>query len=143
MSLNLLNNNRKITRGVRNCNPCNLRRSSDKFQGEVAICRDRDFKQFNSMKYGVRAALCVLRTYIVLRHCCNIESIISRWAPPGDGNNTGAYISFVCSQTGLQPVAPISWKEESKVDAILKAMCLIESDYDLPDIVLQSARRLL
>lgn len=133
----------KLTRGVRNCNPCNLRRSADKFRGEVTICRDRDFKQFDSMVYGVRAALCVLRTYIVLRHCTNIKSIISRWAPPGDGNNTAAYIEYVCTQTGLQPGEQISWQEDSKVDAILKAMCLIESDYVLPDVVLQSARRLL
>lgn len=133
----------KLTRGVRNCNPCNLRRSADKFRGEVTICRDRDFKQFDSMVYGVRAALCVLRTYIVLRHCTNIKSIISRWAPPGDGNNTAAYIEYVCTQTGLQPGEQISWQEDYKVDKILKAMCLIESDYTLPDIVLSSARRLL
>ena len=40
---------RKKPRGLRNCNPGNIRKSADVFQGEIVPSGDSDFKQFRTM----------------------------------------------------------------------------------------------
>ena len=45
-----------ISRGIRNNNPLNVRRSKDKWQGMKALQTDASFVQFETMAYGWRAA---------------------------------------------------------------------------------------
>ena len=52
-----------MSRGLRNCNPGNIRQSRSKFKGEVRPSRDSAFKQFESMAYGYRAMFVLLDTY--------------------------------------------------------------------------------
>lgn len=54
----------------------------------------KGFCVFESMDYGIRAGIITLRTYINKYHLTDVESIISRYAPPSE-NNTSNYISFV------------------------------------------------
>ena len=51
------------TRGQRNNNPLNIRRSSDKWEGARIEQTDKSFVQFESMAYGNRAAWKVLESY--------------------------------------------------------------------------------
>lgn len=43
-------------RGIRNCNPLNIRRSAAKWKGLCAQQNDASFCQFESMEWGWRAA---------------------------------------------------------------------------------------
>ena len=52
-----------MSRGVRNCNPGNIRCSRVRYKGEVLPSQDREFKQFESMAYGYRAMFVLLDTY--------------------------------------------------------------------------------
>ena len=91
----------EMTRGLRNCNPLNIRRvAGTSWKGQRAKQNDRSFVQFESMEYGLRAAFVLLRTYSTKYRANCIRDIISRWAPPSE-NDTERYIRNVCQWTGL------------------------------------------
>lgn len=89
----------KLSRGLRNNNPGNIRLGNTIWQGEVRPIQDKDFCYFSSMAYGYRALLKLIRNYSKIYGCDTIRSIITRWAPPNE-NHTEAYISRVCREMG-------------------------------------------
>ena len=91
------------SRGIRNNNPLNIRKSADKWQGLSTLQEDREFFKFVSMEYGWRAAFVILcRTYYGKYKLKTIRDIVTRWAPPKE-NNTPAYIRHVSDYTGIGP----------------------------------------
>lgn len=129
------------TRGIRNNNPANIRRGCN-WKGLTETQTDKEFCQFVTMTWGVRALLVTLRTYVVKHHLHTVREIITRWAPPSDGNNTERYIEFV--QEAVEQVeAQITLKlqaidfmpryqhSECILYLIAQAMCKMESGYKL------------
>lgn len=129
------------TRGIRNNNPANIRRGCN-WKGLTEKQTDREFCQFVTMTWGVRALLVTLRTYVVKHKLHTIQQIIERWAPPQDGNATNRYIEFV--EKAIKEVdAPVTLKLQAidfmpryqHSECILyltaKAMCKMESGYNL------------
>lgn len=84
-------------RGLRNCNPGNIRITKDKWQGLRPQQTDKSFFQFTEMKWGYRALIITLQNYHLKHGCRTIADYINRWAPPSE-NNTGGYISRVCKE---------------------------------------------
>ena len=96
-----------ISRGIRNNNPLNIRRSKDQWQGLRAVQTDPSFCQFETLEYGWRAAFKLLtRTYYHTYRLFTIRAIINKWAPPNE-NKTSAYIANVSRLTGIAPDEPI------------------------------------
>ena len=93
-----------MTRGQRNNNPLNIRRSADKWQGERVEQTDKEFVEFTSMECGCRAAWKVLESYWEhfrkASEPFTVANIIRRWAPPNE-NDTVAYIRTVLTLTSL------------------------------------------
>ena len=89
------------TRGIRNNNPGNLRKGC-KWLGLSPVQTDKDFCQFKTMEYGIRALLITLRTYYIKYGCNTVRKIISRYAPPNE-NLTDSYIKFICEKGGFLP----------------------------------------
>ena len=89
------------TRGFRNNNPLNIRHGVSRWTGRTESQTDHAFVTFVSMPMGYRAAWKLMDTYRLRLHeqeqTYNINNIIHRWAPPGDGNDTTAYIRHVLS----------------------------------------------
>lgn len=83
----------KMTRGVRNNNPANIRRGS-LWYGLSDVQRDKEFCQFSTMAYGIRAFFALMRTYHYKYDCNTIGQILHRFAPLCE-NDTYAYIAFV------------------------------------------------
>lgn len=136
----------KISRGERNCNPLNLVRGIQ-WKGLRKEQTDSRFCQFVSMKYGWRAALITLRSYITglngkRQPRDTIEKIITRWAPPSE-NNTEAYIKCVSAAVGIDRRMKVKWQDRVFVCAIVKAMAYqecgklfpIEDIYSVYDIL--------
>ena len=129
------------TRGIRNNNPANIRRGCN-WKGLIRQQEDREFCQFVTMTWGVRALLVTLRTYVVKHHLHTVREIITRWAPPSDGNNTEEYIKFVEKAVRdidtpiILTLQAMDFKPEFQhseciLYLIARAMCKIESGYNL------------
>ena len=97
-------NIKKMTRGLRNNNPLNIRRSADRWEGTATTQTDQSFVQFKTLAYGYRAAWKTLDTYCLRfrreRRVYNVRNIIARWAPPAE-NDTDAYVRAVVRLSGL------------------------------------------
>lgn len=115
-----------MSRGLRNCNPGNIRLSRTKFKGEVRPSCDSAFKQFESMAYGYRAMFVLLDTYHKRYGLSTIRQMISRWAPPTE-NFTDGYIRFVAERAGIDADAPIDSRSERDMVPIVAAMSEIEN----------------
>jgi len=89
-----------IPRGIRNNNPYNIKQSTQQWKGKILFSEDSVFEQFETMEYGIRAGLIILRTYIERYKLHTIEEIIKRFAPSNE-NDTEAYIRAVCRDTGF------------------------------------------
>ena len=115
-----------MSRGLRNCNPGNIRHSRSKFKGEVRPSRDSAFKQFETMAYGYRAMFVLLDTYHRRYGLTTIRQMISRWAPPTE-NFTEGYIRFVSERTSISVDTPVDSRSERDMIPIVSAMSEVEN----------------
>ena len=129
-----------MTRGERNNNPLNIRRVvGTNWKGEiVAPIEDKQFVQFASLSWGLRAAFCILRTYRDKYQAVCIEDIITRWAPPTE-NDTRKYICNVCRLTGFGGKERLTEKDWPR---LVGAMAFIESGMNLTEKQIQQAFQL-
>jgi hypothetical protein len=134
-----------MTRGQRNHNPLNIRRSDrTHWLGQKLRQLDREFVQFQSDLFGLRAAFRILRTYLRLYGLCTLRQVIYRWAPPEDGNNTETYVRTVAERAGVLPDAFLQWTDEDTLIRIVNAMAWVESHMDFADSdLLQQAYRMV
>lgn len=124
----------RISRGIKNNNPLNIRLGSP-WKGLCKEQKDKAFCQFQRMEWGLRAAFCLLHTYAEKHRLSSIKDIISRWAPPSE-NDTTAYVRQVCLLTGFggnQRLTEAQWPR------LVKAMAKIESGAELTDELLEKA----
>lgn len=132
----------KLARGLRNNNPLNIRMGI-KWQGLATPAHDGAFARFESMTWGARAALVLLRNYVSGANTSHkkfdtLTKIISRWAPPSE-NNTNAYIARVALSTGINPYERIQASDRSKIVAIASAMAEVECGQKLDKAIFESA----
>ena len=135
-----MNNELKESRGIRNNNPLNIRRSGDKWQGQRPPSNspegEKVFCQFSTMEYGWRAAFVILcKTYYGRYKLRTIRDIVSRWAPAKE-NNTAAYIRHVSDYTGIGPDRVLASPRECPTDWLLigYAMAVVENGKALPAV---------
>ena len=115
------------TIGERNNNPLNIRYVPGTcWKGSLPLrggLEGSAFVQFSSMEWGIRAALCILRTYRDKYKAVCIRDIVSRWAPPTE-NNTERYIHNVCLWTGFGGLQRLTEKDWPKlVRAMARQEC--------------------
>ena len=115
-----------MSRGLRNCNPGNIRRSRSKFKGEVRPSRDAAFKQFETMAYGYRAMFVLLDTYRRRYGLITIRQMLNRYAPPEE-NFTESYIRIVSQRTGIDADRRVNTRLASDMIPIVRAMSEVEN----------------
>lgn len=153
-------------RGQRNNNLGNIRKGSS-WKGLSPYQQDKEFCTFVSIEYGLRALFVLFRTYHYKYKLNSIEQILYRYAPLKE-NNTFAYISFVCSYMNKNQnfVLPTHFPCDKNVSVnftpnfivnawnnkqnpsvwlrlFVKAVCKIESNYDVTDEQIEKAINLL
>lgn len=116
-----------MSRGLRNNNPGNIRQNSDNFLGEIKPSADPAFKQFESIEYGYRAIFVTLNTYQKKYGLSTIRTMISRWAPPKDHNDTEAYIRAVSAESGVPENSRITSTNKDVMVPIVAAMSRVEN----------------
>lgn len=120
----------KITRGCRNNNPLNIRRSRSNWLGKVSFRKSSDsvFEQFDTMEHGLRAAMCLLIRYINVYKLQSVRAVIHRWAPACDGNNEDAYVAYVSKQLRSNFISPYYFQATSSVIVnLVRSMAYVES----------------
>lgn len=133
-------------RGIRNNNPLNIRKGCN-WKGERWGGSDREFEEFESMEYGIRAAIKLVCNHIngqTGRHkpCTNLVQLIETWAPPTE-NNTEAYIKAVERLTGINRYQRIYASNREMVSRIVTAMAEVETGENLDASLVRSAWDLL
>lgn len=89
-----------MNRPTKNNNPANIRVvPNQRWLGSMPVGTrgETSFVVFTSPEYGIRALLKILITYMTKRGCTTLRSIIERYAPVSDGNNTSRYYDMVKS----------------------------------------------
>ncbi len=117
-----------IPRGVRNCNPFNLKElpgDKTKWFGERATDDDPIFEEFQTMEHGIRAGLMVLRRYILVYKCNTIKTILHRFAPTSE-NKTDRYIAFVSKRAGIEPDEKMTFHQDF-IFPLAEAICAYEN----------------
>ena len=106
------------SRGIRNNNPGNIRRSADPWQGLADQQTDADFCVFKSPIYGIRALACTLIAYQDKHALRTIRAIIGRWAPATE-NNTDAYVKAVADDSGRDPDQTLDMHSYADLQAVV------------------------
>lgn len=125
----------KISRGLRNNNPGNIRLGSFRYRGERVQSGDTAFRQFESMEWGYRAMFVLLHTYWRKYGCRTLRQMINRYAPPVE-NHTESYIRSVADDTHLNPDEEISTIDAAVMTAVVAAMSAVENGVkaDMEDV---------
>ena len=137
-----------MTRGIRNNNPLNIRRSADRWEGARTEQTDPSFVQFTTMAYGYRAAWKTLESYwkyfYRTRQAFNVTNIIARWAP-SDENDTQTYIRTVLRLSGLggreNLPQPSRGVDTQRLERLLMAMTTMECGIPYEEVDTQAIRQ--
>lgn len=113
-------------RGLRNCNPGNIRITKDKWQGLREEQTDKAFFQFKEMKWGYRALIRTLQNYRKRHKCHTVADFISRWAPQTE-NNTSGYIRRVCAEMQVPSVYVPDVDDKATMCAMAAAISQVEN----------------
>lgn len=113
-------------RGIRNCNPGNLRITKDKWQGLRPVQADGKFFQFTEMRWGYRALMRTLQNYRRKHGCRTIADFIRRWAPMSE-NDTSGYIVSVCRQMQMPTDFVPDVDDKGTMCALAAAISLVEN----------------
>lgn len=125
----------KQTRGIRNNNPLNIKYAKTTvWVGQVRDIerRDRVFAEFTDMKYGLRAAIKLLRRYIT-QGFDRVGTIIYRWCPD---HTAAAYTQTVTrrirqAMPDFDPQAAIARHDRDTLYRLVSAMAWVESLYEV------------
>lgn len=94
--------------------------------GLVAVSTDKAFCQFISMRWGLRAAVIIMKKYMTKYKSDTIRKIITRWAPPSE-NDTEKYVDTVCQRTGYKPDEKFKFTDKTRLCGIIQAMSFVEN----------------
>lgn len=113
-----------LPRGIRNNNPGNLVKSSEKWEG--AIGDDGRFLTFASMEWGVRAMARNIRTKQTKYGINTLRKLITKLSPPNE-NDTNKYIATVSGWTGIDPNKPINLTDPTTLTTIVNSLIKYEN----------------
>ncbi|MCS2475532.1 structural protein P5 [Bacteroides ovatus] len=115
-----------LPRGLKNCNPGNIRITKDKWVGLKEVQEDKSFFQFKEMKWGYRALIRTLQNYRKKHGCRTIADFIKRWAPETE-NNTSGYVNRVCSEMQVPSTYVPDVDDEATMCAFAAAISRVEN----------------
>lgn len=116
----------KKPRGLRNCNPGNIRKGDRPYVGEIIPSKDDEFRQFTTMAYGYRAMFVILYTYQRRYGLSTIAAMIERYAPAIE-NHTEAYINAVSEWSGVPATGRVTATNGDVMVPIVAAMSRVEN----------------
>lgn len=123
---------KQLPRGIRNANPGNVDRGSDRWLGMAEDqSGDSRFIVFKAPEYGIRCIMRLLITYHERHNLNTLRGILNRWAPAQGKNpttgveytqNTAGYIGHASRLTGLDPDEPLDMFDRETNLRVTKAI---------------------
>lgn len=127
---------------IKRNNPGNIRPTTKKWLGECTR-PGQPFCEFQSIEYGCRAMIKLLSTYMTKHGLTTIQTIIQRWAPPSDNNDTQSYCNHVARMTGYGITQVLASNKQTLIN-LAKSMTRVEHGINPPaDDVWNKAWQLL
>ncbi len=120
------------SRGIRNNNPGNIKRSGIEWDGRSAEQNDPTFVTFDEPVMGIRALARILCNYKRRHGIETVEGAISRWAPETE-NATDSYVDHVADALGVQPDDPIDLENEATLCRLAKVIIRHENGHNQAD----------
>lgn len=115
----------KLPRGIRNDNPGNLIFVGQKGARKESGPNGR-FAVFPTPQDGLRALREQLMRYFS-RGTVTVASIIAKWAPPSDGNDTTAYSRMVAQRLGVDVHATLYPISSARMETLIRAIVQMEN----------------
>ena len=112
---------KQLARGIRNRNPGNIRRSSDRWKGLTPLQSDPAFFVFEAPIWGIRAMAVILRNYQRRHGLKTLAQIIGRWAPATE-NDTAAYVRAVAGAIRVSPRTTLDLQDVSTLRDLIAAI---------------------
>lgn len=126
------------TRGVRNCNPGNIRKGTA-WDGLAPLQPDPAFCTFLLPEWGIRALVKLLWAYQDFHDLKTIQGVIDRWAPPSE-NQTDLYANFVAAHMGVSPMETVNLHDDNVLARAVAAIIAYENgDYSYDPEIIQKA----
>ena len=113
-----------FSRGIRNKNPFNIRKSNIKWDGKVQG-NDKEFETFDSDLMGIRAGARNSLTHF-RRGNDTVSDLVSEHAPPSE-NPTQSFVNFVSSKLGVSPNDKIDLEDEDVLFDFVNAVISFEN----------------
>lgn len=113
------------SRGIRNNNPGNLRKTNDKWQGMNGNDSE-GYLTFESPQAGLRALVVNLVNQDKLHGLKTINDIMGKYAPPEE-NDTASYIKFVSERVGVAPDKEINFDDPEVMSKFTNAVITMEN----------------
>lgn len=124
-------------RGIRNCNPFNIRKTADRWIGLSALQADPAFCTFDDPAYGVRAGGIILLKYFDRYKLDTVHAILNRFAPPVE-NDTGSYAYNVARRMKVGMWQRVDLRDHATMLALANAIVAHEnSGYQYPPDVME------
>jgi hypothetical protein len=88
------------------------------------------FARFSSLLFGLRAGAKNLLAYYQVHGLDTVRKVIGRFAPPQDGNDTDAYVTFVAGVVGVGPDDSVDLTDPGVLALFLRATSRKENGKD-------------
>lgn len=126
-------NQSSLTRGFRNNNPGNVKRSGDAWKGKISFSNSKDsvFEQFTHIEYGIRCLFAIMRTYRNKHGIKTIKAFVQRFAPAVE-NNESSYSAYLSQELGYSTTATLPDTKEFRIK-MAKAIIEYENGVNIAD----------
>lgn len=114
---------------MRNNNPLNIR-IGNVWLGELANPTDRDFEQFCTLEYGLRAAFILMRRYINHYHRYSVPEIVDAWHHDSEFVTAG-FIDKIYQLSGIMDGEMLNYFNENQMCRLVAAMAKLIADADI------------
>ena len=120
----------KSSRGIRNCNPGNLRSDSWRSWNGATGTDEEGYIIFRRKIDGLRAIVINLRAYRQKHGLVSVAGIINRWTRDLPPLSRREYIKFVCYRMGVSPWQKLDMEDPVVIKGLTRSIIAFENGSD-------------
>lgn len=131
---------KSIPRSIANNNPLNIR-IGNVWLGEVTNPLDKEYEQFCTMEYGLRATFVLMRRFINHYHHYTIPELVDCWYQMKDNHRT-EFLLKLYNYTGMDEGVMLNYFNEVQMCKLVSGMAYLISGAELDMKKLEKAYKM-